>query len=409
MQHDLANLKRRKASRALFVGACLSLFLPAGLMPQQAPAGRGGRGGPAIVSPEVSSDRRATFRLYAPNARKVTVNGEWPKGNGIAMTKDDAGVWSVVTDPIAPEVYFYSFDVDGLTLSDPRNPRRNALFVPGPESAAYQVRDIPHGDLRQVWYSSPTMKTRRRMTVYTPPGYNRSKESYPVLYLLHGWGGDEEEWTSAGYTPQIMDSLLAENKIKPMIVVMPNGHPDEQAAPHVLPAPGRSTLPTAAVSEMHTRLSSQGMLDDVIPFVEANYRVKANRENRAIAGLSMGGEQATYIGLNHLDRFAWIGTFSGAFVMLPGRTAPAGQRDSSISVDALQQNFPELNAGANQKLHLLYFSCGTEDGLIKANRDMKDWLKSKEVRFVDVETPGYAHVWRYWRISLLDFAPRLFR
>jgi enterochelin esterase family protein len=123
----------------------------------------------------------------------------------------------------------------------------------------------------------------------------------------------------------------------------------------------------------------------------------------------MGGEQATYMGLNHLDLFAWIGTFSGAFVMLPGRTALSGQRDSSVGVDVFQQNFPQLNASANLQLHLLYFSCGTEDGLIKANRDMKDWLKSKEVRFVDVETPGYAHVWRYWRISLLDFAPRIFR
>jgi enterochelin esterase family protein len=363
---------------------------------------------PAVTSPEIAPDRRVTFRLYAPNASAVTVNGEWSGGNNLAMTKDASGIWSVVTGPIAAEAYFYSFNLDGARVDDPANPRRNVLFVPGPESSTYEVKDIPHGDVRQVWYSSPTMKTRRRMLVYTPPGYDQSKVSYPVLYLLHGWGGDEEEWTNAGYAPQIMDSLLADKKAAPMLVVMPNGHPDEPAAPHVVPGSSRPALPGAEVSERHTRLSSQGLLDDVIPFVEANYRVKANRENRAVAGLSMGGEQAVFTGLNHLDRFAWIGSFSGAFVMLPGRAAPAGGADRGINPAMLAANFPQLTASATRQLHLLYFSCGTDDGLIAANRDVKNWLKSKSIGFVDVETPGYAHVWRYWRISLLDFAPRLF-
>ena len=367
-----------------------------------------GPAAPAVVSPEISSDRHVTFRLYAPTANTVTVNGEWSGGNNLAMTKDANGIWSVLTGPIAAEAYFYSFNVDGARMDDPANPRRNVLFVPGPESSAYEIKDIPHGDIREVWYSSATMKTRRRMLVYTPPGYDRSKDLYPVLYLLHGWGGDEEEWTNAGYLPEIMDSLLAEKKTAPMLVVMPNGHPDEPAAPHVLPGHRRATLPSAQVSEMHTRLSSQGLLDDVIPFVEANYRVKANRENRAVAGLSMGGEQAVFTGLNHLDRFAWIGSFSGAFVMLPGRTAPAAPTDTGVNATMLAQNFPQLSGSANQQLRLLYFSCGTDDGLIAVNRDVKTWLKSKQIRFVDVETPGYAHVWRYWRISLLDFVPRLF-
>jgi enterochelin esterase family protein len=362
-----------------------------------------------VVSPEVSSDRHVTFRVYAPNANTVTVNGEWSVGNSIEMTKAADGIWSVVTGPIAPEAYFYSLNIDGVRLDDPANPRRNVLFVPGPESSAYEVKDVPHGDIRQVWYSSPTMKTRRRMLVYTPPGYDRSKDSYPVLYLLHGWGGDEEEWTNAGYLPEIMDSLLAEKKIKPMLVVMPNGHPDEQAAQHVVPRNRRANLPNAQVSEMHTRLSSQGMLDDVMPFVEANYRVKTNRENRAIAGLSMGGEQAVFIGLNHPDRFGWIGSFSGAFVMLPGRTAPSTPAETGINDGLLAANFPQLSASATEQLRLLYFSCGTDDGLIASNRDVKKWLKSKQINFVDVETPGYAHVWRYWRVSLLDFAPRLFQ
>jgi len=402
----------------LFVAAGLVSCLPLLTRAQaQAPAAapeapaRGARAGapPAVVSPDIASDRRVTFRLFAPNAIKVSVNGEWQGGNGLAMTKDTAGTWSVVTGPIAPEAYFYTFNVDGVTLNDPANPRRNVLFVPGPESAAYQIQDIPHGDLRQVWYSSPTMKNRRRMIVYTPPGYDKSKDVYPVLYLLHGWGGDEEEWTNAGYLPQIMDSLLAGKKITPMLVVMPNGHPDEPAAPYVQPAKSRSALPGAEVSEMHTRLSSQGMLNDVIPFVESNYRVKVNRESRAIAGLSMGGEQAVYIGLNHLDRFGWIGSFSGAFVMLPGAGAPASSRDGTSNAAMFGENFPQVTGSANQQLRLLYFSCGTDDRLIAINRDFKNWLKSKQVKFVDVETPNYAHVWRYWRVSLLDFAPRLFR
>jgi enterochelin esterase family protein len=401
----MAHSKHSRLSWTFYVAVTALSFAPA-LVTAQAPPARAAA--PVVVSPEISSDRRVTFRLYAPSANTVTVNGEWSGGNNVAMTKGADGVWSVVTGPIATEAYFYSFNVDGARVDDPVNPRRNVLFVPGPETSAYEVRDIPHGDIRQVWYSSPTMKTRRRMLIYTPPGYDRSKDLYPVLYLLHGWGGDEEEWTNAGYLPEIMDSLLAEKRIAPMLVVMPNGHPDEQAAPHVLPASRRSTLPNAQVSEMHTRLSSQGMLDDVIPFVEANYRVKANRENRAVAGLSMGGEQAVFIGLNHLDRFAWIGSFSGAFVMLPGRTTSAAPPDTGINAKMLSENFPQLSPAAARQLRLLYFSCGTDDGLIASNRDVKTWLKSKQIAFVDVETPGYAHVWRYWRVSLIDFAPRIF-
>ena len=361
-----------------------------------------------IISPEILPDRRVTLRLYAPTATSVTVSGEWASGTILAMTKDDSGVWSAVVGPIRPDAYFYFFNVDGARVTDPRNPRVSMLFVPGPESASIEIKDVPHGDLRQVWYQSPTMKQQRRMFIFTPPGYDKSKEHYPVLYLLHGWGGDEEEWTNAGLLPQIMDNLLADKKIKPMIVVMPNGHPDEQAAPHVLPSE-QSSLPTPQVSEVHTRLSAQGMLDDIIPFVEANYRVKTDRDSRAIAGLSMGGEQATYIGLNHLDRFSWIGAFSAAYVMLPGRTPPIDPKDTSVSNATFEQNFPQLTSAVNAKLHLFYFSTGLDDGLLKADRDFKGWLKSKGVSFVDVETPGYAHVWRYWRVNLEDFAPRLFR
>ena len=363
----------------------------------------------SIVSPEVQADQRVTFRLYAPEAREVSVAGEFTKGAKLAMSKDDKGVWSVVTEPIAPEQYFYTFKVDGVTMPDPRNPRNNSLIVPGAATEAFDVKDVPHGDLHQAWYRSSTIQLPRRIVIYTPPGYARSKESYPVLYLLHGWGGDEEEWTNAGFVPEIMDNLLAEKKIKPMIVVMPNGHPDEQAAPHLVPAATPQGLPGTKVMEQHTLLSEKNLLDDIIPFIEGNYRVHTDRDRRAIAGLSMGGEQASFIGLNHLDRFSWVGAFSAAYVMLPGRTIQPDSKDSSISQEVFSRNFPRLDSSANKKLHLLYISCGLDDSLLKADRDMKAWLSSKQIQFIDVETPGYAHVWRYWRVSLIDFAPRLFR
>jgi enterochelin esterase-like enzyme len=181
------------------------------------------------------------------------------------------------------------------------------------------------------------------------------------------------------------------------------------AAPHVLPTTRRPALPSAQIPEMHTRLSSQGLLDDVIPFIEGNYRVKTSRESRAIAGLSRGGEQAIFTGLSHLDRFAWIGSFSGAFVMLPGRTAPTSQGDTGINATMLTANLPQLSASAVRQLRLLCFSCGTDDTLIGSNRAVRKWLKSRQIDFVDVETPRYAHVWRYWRVSPIDFAPRLFQ
>jgi enterochelin esterase family protein len=208
-----------------------------------------------------------------------------------------------------------------------------------------------------------------------------------------------------------------------MIVVMPNGHPNQAAAADVFSPPDPSLLPfpraSQSVLDAHITEISDSLVTDVVPFVEKNFRVKPSRENRAVAGLSMGGGQALYVGLNHLDQFAWIASFSGAFILWPGgMVQPLPSQTSSdpnlrtfqpsLNLQAVPKNFPNLNAKDNPKIRLFYISCGTEDGLIKSNREFKGWLKSHGIQFVDVETPGYAHVWSYWRVSVLDLVPRLF-
>lgn len=421
------NRRNRRTSLGLATAVATLLLASPGFTPQ-APAQQGPAAGAAasVRSPEVLPDGRVTFRLYAPKAGDVRVTGDWPQGGDIAMAKDDHGVWAVTVGPLASEMWTYSFSVDGVRTPDPANIRvkrdvgriEDTLFVPGENSRLDEVnKDVPHGTVSQIWYPSPTLKLTRRMYVYTPAGYESSRERYPVLYLLHGWGGDEEEWTNQGRAPEILDNLMASGKIKPTIVVMPNGHPNQAAAPDVFPPADPDDLspfPRVPLNmlESHTTSIAESLLNDVIPFVDKTFRVKTDRENRAIAGLSMGGEQALYIGLNHPELFAWVGSFSGGLVLLPGSAAPAAGGAGgmpALSADVLQKNFPHLDAKANSEFHLIYISCGLDDGLIASNRDYKKWLTSKDIHFIDVETPGYAHVWRYWRRSLADFAPRLFQ
>jgi enterochelin esterase-like enzyme len=396
-------------------------------------------------SPEVLSDSRVTFRFSAPNAATVVLNGEWAAGQPVPMTKDEQGVWSVTVGPLKPELYAYTFVVDGVPALDGRVARfhrdgsrfENILIIPGPGGDLYEVNDVPHGTLSQVWYKSPTLNLTRRLYVYTPPGYEDTKTSYPVLYLLHGAGGDEDAWTSNGRAVQIMDNLIAQGKAKPMIVVMTNGNANQAASPdQIVPppaAPRPAAAPAAAAApgapgapgggfnttiETYSRFPNS-IVNDVIPFVEKRYRVIANRDSRAIAGLSMGGAATFFTGFTNLDKFSWIAGFSSAVLAWPGvlvRTdPPAGVRlagpgiGQGIDSDAVSKVFPNIDGSVNARLKMLYVSCGTSDGLITANRQFKEWLKSKGVRFVDVETDGYAHVWSFWRLSLADVAQRLFR
>ena len=310
------------AATAPLVSAAMAQDAPP---PQRPASGQGRR--PAFLSHEIASDRRVTFRYFAPDASEVLLAGEWPGGAKIPMTKDAQGIWSVTTDPLSPEWWGYAFLVNGTKTMDPQNPRfkrdtakfDSALLIPGPESSLFAVDDVPHGTVSAIWCPSPSLHLTRRMLVYTPPGYETAHERYPVLYLLHGAGGDEEEWTAQGRTPEILDHLIAQGKAKPMIVVMPNGH----ASQSVTPALAAPPTPSMNSGEGGMRLAPYelfpaSLIGDVIPFVDKTYRTLSNRENRAVAGLSMGGSQALYAGLKHRDRFAWVASFSGAFILWPG-------------------------------------------------------------------------------------------
>jgi len=421
---------------SLGTAAVCMLILASGLF-AQAPLpgapGPAGRGGPSYRSPELLPDGSVTFRLSAPKATEVILSGEWPNGNSTPMTKDAQGIWSVVVGPLKSEMYAYAFVVDGVRAMDTRNPRfrrylsriDSMVIVPGTQASLYEANDVPHGTVAQVWYNSASLKLTRRMYVYTPPGYEESTARYPALYLLHGAGGDEDEWSSDGRTPQIMDNLIAQGKAKPMIVVMTNGNATQTAssdytAPSAAPtgppatAPGPGAAPGGAGFGLPAFADS--VVSDVVPYIESHYRVLTDRENRAVAGLSMGGAQGLYTGLRNIDKFAWVGGFSGAYVLWPGAMtkieATPGLSGPGVgqglNLEAVQRIFPDL-AENSAKLRLFYISIGSNDGLLTANHQVKEWLESKKINFMYTETPGYAHVWAYWRISLADFAPRLFR
>jgi enterochelin esterase-like enzyme len=407
-------------------------------------------------SPEIAADGTVTFRLSAPKATEVLVHNSsggwavWPEGGDVPMKKDDQGLWSVTIGPLKPEYYTYSFTVDGIAALDPSNSATSrdgaayssALRMTGDRTANYQIKDVPHGLLTQVWYPSPTLNLTRRLYIYTPPGYDPAGTArYPVFYLLHGGGGDEDAWTTLGRAPQILDNLIAAGKTKPMIVVMTNGNANQRASQDVLPAPQGGGMggpggpggagvpggqggqaaqqdPAAAVAQWARFQNS--LVNDVIPYVDKNYRTRTDRENRAIAGLSMGGGQTFYIAFNHIDLFTYVGVFSAGWPTIPGISvpipAPANAADlrgpditRSIDPEKMFALMPQLNLSANSKLHLLYMHIGLEDGLITSHNLVKAQLKAKGINAVSIETHGYGHEWPFWRVALEDYAPRLFQ
>ncbi len=346
-----------------------------------------------VVSPEAHSDKSVTFRLQAPNAKVVELNLEGVPA--APMQKDDAGVWSVTTAPLTPDFYGYTFMVDGVDLIDPSNwrvipnliNRGSAVYVPGPATLPWEVNDVPHGSIHHHFYRSTVASDDRDFYVYTPPGYDpASKKTYPVLYLLHGFSDDASGWTAVGHANVIFDNLIAQGKAKPMIVVMPLGYGTMEMVRH-----GWGVWDKAELRERNFTKFSEALLTEVMPRVESEYRITKERDARAIAGLSMGGSESLLTGLNNLDKFAWVGAFSSGG--LPG----------DYSTD-----FPSLDAKANQQLRLLWIACGTEDQLIKSNRGLREWLKTKGVQHTDIETAG-AHTWMVWRRNLAEFAGLLFR
>jgi enterochelin esterase family protein len=345
------------------------------------------------ANPEVKPDGRVTFHLRAPNAKEVKVQCESLQPAN--MQKDDQGIWSFSTQPLEPDYYGYSFMIDGFRTMDPENAlmkynllnSESEVHVPGPLSLPWEVNDVPHGVIHRHFYKSNAAADERAYFVYTPPGYKPSARlHYPVLYLLHGYSDDATGWWSVGQANVILDNLIARGQAKPMIVVMPLGYGTMEIVQR-----GWGRVRDQDLWKRNQDQFGVTLLDEVLPQVEAAYRVSKNRKNRAIAGLSMGGAESLVVGLNHLDRFAWVGAFS------------SGGFDTNFAAQ-----FPTLDNRANISLRRLWISCGKDDGLVGLNRNFVQWLQSKDVKCEWHEVPG-VHSWRVWRRNLSDFVPLLFQ
>ena len=351
--------------------------------------------GTGMVSPEINPDHSVTFRLFAPKAIKVQVTGDFMKGSA-DMEEGKDGVWTFTTKPLEGELYSYSFIVDGMRTMDPSNIYRNRdvatwtnIFTlsaeQGDKGWYYEAHDVPHGTVSHVWYDSPTLGTNRRLTVYTPAGYEGGKAKYPVLYLLHGSGGDEDAWSDLGHTVQIMDNLIAEGKAKPMIVVMPNGVWFNKAAPG---AAVNMFQPTFANSRSQSTIEVENSFPDIMAFIEKNYRVAKGYANTAVAGLSMGGRQSCMLSLHYPDKFGYVGLFSGVAV-------PEGNEAAFDAVFA-----------AKPRLYWIGFC--KDDGIIVNSRKLKAFCDERGYPATLYESEG-GHIWRNWRVYLTLFAQKLFK
>ena len=368
-------------------------------------------GGAPVVSPEIHDNNTVTFRLKAPKAVKVQVTGDFLPTQkiktpfGVADLKENKdGVWEFTTpEPLKPELYSYTFLVDGLKINDPANVYMirdvasvtNVFIIGGDERIdLYKVNKVPHGTVSKVWYNSPTLGMDRRLTVYTPAGYETSGKRYPVFYLLHGMGGDENAWSELGRTAQILDNLIAQGKAKPMIVVMTNGNAALEAAP------GESSLGFAAPS-MNLPKTMEGSFEtafpDVVKFIDKTYRTQANKKGRAIAGLSMGGFHSMHISKQYPDMFDYVGLFSAA--IMPNKDV------KSPIYDNLEV---KLKTQFAKKPALYYIAIGNKDFLFQANNDYRKMLDEKGYKYEYYET-GEGHIWKNWRIYLTEFAPKIFK
>ena len=355
-----------------------------------------------LVSPEVLPDHRLTFRLYAPKASEVTVGGDF--GSPAKLTKDEKGVWSVTVGPLTPDFYSYSFNVDGVKTLDPKNATTkqgigsvdSMVFVPGKEADFEDLKEVPHGEVRKVWYRSTTLETQRRMHVYTPPGYDGSSERYPVFYLLHGGGDEDSGWSTIGRAGFILDNLIAQKKAKPMIVVMPNG---SLPRPADLPRVAPGAQPPADVAKRMAALQgrfTKELLQDVVPQVEKNFRVRPGAENRALAGLSMGGGQTLAAVTTHPDQFAYVGVWS------------AGIFGNADEFEKRNASFFDSADKVNKTVKLFSISVGDKDFLLERSKGLAELLKKHGIKH-EMHISGGGHTWINWRHYLNDFAPQLFQ
>ncbi len=365
-----------------------------------------------VVSPEIHDNNTVTFRFKAPKAVRVQLTGDFLpvqknakfETPGIVDLKEgQEGVWEYTTpEPLKPELYSYSFIVDGLRMNDPANvylirdvsTLTNVFIIGGDRADFYKVNPVPHGTVSRIWYDSPALGLERRMTVYTPAGYETSGKRYPVLYLLHGMGGDEEAWISLGRTAQILDNLIAQGKAKPMIVVMPNGNASQEAAPG---ESSRGMVPPTMQLPKTMEGSYEQAFHEIVKFIDKNYRTIKSKSGRAIAGLSMGGFHSLHISKQYPDMFNYIGLFSAA--IMPNK---------EVSSPIYENMEGKLKVQFDKNLALYWIAIGKTDFLYKANEEYRKLLDEKGYKYTYYESDE-GHIWKNWRIYLTEFVPMLFR
>lgn len=357
-----------------------------------------------VNSPEVNKDNTVTFRLKAANATKVEVVGDFlSKDEKAKMKKVNNDVWEYTTPKaLAPELYSYSFMMDGIKISDPSNvfmsrdvvTISNLFMIDGKESELYKVQNVPHGSLSKVWYHSEKLNADRRITVYTPAGYETNGQRYPVLYLLHGMGGDEDSWSTLGRAAQILDNLIVQGKAKPMIVVMTNGNSDLQAAWGE--SPTGYVTPTIELPKT-TDGSFEDAFPEVVAFVDKAYRTITKKESRAIAGLSMGGFHSMQISKEYPTLFNYIGLFSASARF-------KGRKDSHI----YENCEAKIKTQFAQKPALYWIAIGKDDFLYEENQKFRSFLDANGFQYTYVESEG-GHIWRNWRNYLCQFLPLIFK
>lgn len=373
-------------------------------------------GGQNIISPEINPNNIVTFRIQVPKAQKVQLTGDFlptekldteygkfDKPGTVDLKEGKDGVWEYTTiEPLKPELYSYSFIVDGFKTTDPNNVYlirdvasvTNVFLIGGGRADLYKVNNVAHGTVARRWYNCPTLNMTRRLTVYTPAGYEASKTNYPVLYLLHGMGGDEEAWIALGRTAQILDNLIAQGKAKPMIIVMTNGNASQEAAP------GESSLGFYKPN-MQLQKTMEGSMEssfpDVVKFIESNYRTVASKKGRAIAGLSMGGFHSLHISKEYPDMFDYVGLFSAAII--PNKDIKSPIYDNFDS---------KLKVQFSKKPKLYWIGIGKSDFLYKANEEYRNILDKGGYKYTYYESEE-GHIWKNWRIYLTELVPLLFK
>ena len=360
-----------------------------------------------LNSPEILPDNSVIFRIKASGASTVHVVGTWARDfKPVPMVKTDSSVYEVKIGPLASDMYEYRFILDGVPILDPNNNAvtrdgihiESRLLVPGQLADLMAVRDVPHGKVTAVWYSSPTLGTQRRMHVYTPPGYEEGRGKYPVMYLLHGGGGDEDGWINRGRANYILDNLIASKQAVPMIVVITNGNPDAVAAPLDRPS-DKNAKDVTGIGSMASLRFEESFVKDVVPYIEKNYRVIPDANHRALTGLSMGGYQTQNITNNNPGMFKYIGVMSMGLFSSFRNSDPNYNKDKHVA---------QLKALIASKPKFYWIGIGKDDFLFDTVTKLRSLYDEVGLQYIYRESEG-SHTWKEWRLYLTEIAPKFFQ